>query len=107
MSNKIEKGVLAQHWIHSHEEDNDTEMIFRPSSYKFAPSRGRTSFDLKPDGSLTESGPGATDRTEQSEGRWQLDANKNLVFYYGSGGERPSRVLRLASADRNRLVIKK
>lgn len=103
----IEKDALAQQWIHSHEEDNDKEMVFRPATYKFPPSRGRSSFELKPDGTLTESGPGPTDRTERSEGKWQLEANKNLVFYRGSSRDQPSRVLKLASADRNRLVVKK
>jgi len=107
MSDKIEKEALAQHWVHSHEEDNDSEMVFRPASYQFPPSRGRTSFDLKPDGSLIESGPGPTDRSQRVDGKWQLDGNKNLLFYQGSGRDQPSRVLRLASADRNRLVVKK
>ena len=106
MSDSIKK-VLSQHWVHSHEEDSDTEMVFRPASYAFPPSRGRTSFDLRPDGGLIERGPGPTDRSEQTEGKWQLDANRNLVFYQGSQEGSASRVLRLASADANRLVVKK
>jgi hypothetical protein len=104
---KIDKSVLEQHWVHSHEEDNDQEMVFRPASYKFPPSRGRASFDLKPDGQLTESGPGPSDRSEQKAGRWHLDANNNLVLSSGSGRDETSRVLKLHSAQRNRLVVSK
>jgi len=107
MSDKIEKDALTQHWVHSHEEDSDQEMVFRPASYKFPPSRGRDSFELKPDGSLTESGPGPTDRTERSEGRWRLDANNNLVLSESTGRDQKPRVLRLASAAKDRLVLKK
>jgi len=104
---KIEKGVLEQHWVHSHEEDNDKEMVFRPASYNFPPSRGRSSFDLKPDGSLIEGGPGPTDRSEQKAGSWHLDAKDNLVLSSGSGRDESSRVLKVHSASRNRLVVKK
>jgi len=107
MTDTIKREALAQHWVHSHEEDSDTEMVFRPASYEFPPSRGRTSFDLRPDGGFTERGPGPSDRSEESEGKWQLDANKNLVFYQSSPQGSASRILKLASADMNRLVVKK
>jgi hypothetical protein len=107
MSDKIEKGDLAQRWVHSHEEDSDTEMVYRPASYKFPPSRGRSSFELKPDGSLRESGPGPSDRSEQSKGTWRLDAGKNLVLDPGPGERQRSRILKLVSAGRDRLVVKK
>jgi len=106
MSSKIEMSALTQHWVHSHEEDSETEMVFRPANYKFPPSRGRSSFELKPDGLMTESGPGPTDRREQSEGKWRLDAQGNLVFY-DDPGDQQRRVLKIASADRSRLVVKK
>jgi len=107
MSDRIEKGTLAQRWVHSHEEDSDTEMVFRPASYKFPPSRGRSSFELRPDGSMTNSGLGPSDRSEKSEGRWRLDADENLVLHQGSGEGQQSRVLKLVSAGRDRLVVKK
>ncbi len=105
MAGKIDSQYLAQHWVHSHEEDSDKEMVFRPATFKFPPSRGRSSFDLKPDGSLAESGPGPADRTQSTAGKWRLEGDRNLVLQSSAPGE--SRVLQIASADRNRLVIKK
>jgi len=42
--------IVRRCWVHSHEEDSDEEMVFRPAAYEFPPSRGRRSFELKPDG---------------------------------------------------------
>jgi len=105
MGESVDKEALAQHWVHSHEEDSDTEMVFRPASYDFPRSRGRTSFDLSPDGKLIEGGIGPTDRSEKSAGTWQLEAGK-LAFYHGSG-DKAAKVMQIASASRNRLVVKK
>jgi len=106
MSKKKSMDVAPQHWVHSHEEDTDTEMVLRPLSYKFPPSRGRASFELKPDGCLVEHGIGPTDRREQSEGRWKLEGGNSLAFYKESK-PKPYRVLRVVSAGKDRLVIKK
>jgi hypothetical protein len=104
MGGNISADVLTQPWVHSHEEDTDNEMVFRPASFNFPRSRGRSGFDLKPDGSLVESGPGPTDRRQQSQGTWKLDGDK-LVFYGGSG--QPGRVLQIVSAAKDRLVVKR
>lgn len=53
--------ILRRCWVHSHEEDSDEEMVFRPAAYELPPSRGRRSFELKPDGILAEGGIGPTD----------------------------------------------
>jgi hypothetical protein len=106
MPGKIPNDVLLRHWVHSHEEDTDAEIVLRPAGYPFPPSRGRTSFELKPDGSLVDHGIGAVDQREQVEGRWQLEGDNRLAFYKPSES-RPYRVLRVVSADRARLVIRK
>jgi hypothetical protein len=107
MADPIRKDLLAQHWVHSHEEDNDSEMVFRPANHKFPPSRGRASFELRPDGSLLEGNPGPGDRNEKREGKWKLDNDRNLMLYDAGPGIKPSRVLKLANVDANRLVVKK
>src|ERR1041384_5695638 len=61
-NNKTSVDVAPQHWVHSHEEDTDTEMVLRPAGYKFPPSRGRSSFELKPDGRTDELYVGRTVR---------------------------------------------
>src|SRR5262245_39823312 len=106
MANQITHEVLQQHWVHSHEEDTDLEMVFRPASFKFPPSRGRRSFELKPDGSLIEDRIGPVDRPVETQGTWRLEDDDRLILCPASRSE-PNRVLRIASVDKDRLVIKK
>ena len=94
---RIPAEILCQHWVHSHEEDSATEMVFRPASHPFPRSRGRRSFDLRTDGTLIEGGPGPTDRRQESAGTWRLTEDGALAFYRPSEST-PHRVLRIASA---------
>jgi hypothetical protein len=106
MTKKTTKDLLPQHWVHSHEEDTDAEKVYRPSSYHFPPSRGRQSFELKPDGTLVEHGPGPTDRPQESPGSWKLEGDDTLAFFAKKSSE-PSKKMKIASLDENRLVVKK
>ena len=98
--------ILCQHWVHSHEEDTETEMVFRPASHPFPRSRGRRSFELRVGGDLIEGGPGPTDRREESAGTWRLTEDGALAFYRPSEST-PHRVLQIASIAEDRLVVKK
>jgi len=102
----LDKDALHQTWMHSREEDTDTETVFRPADYAFPRARGRTGFELKNSGKLVEIGIAPTDAQQQTEGKWSLEVDNKLAFYSGSGSE-PSRVLQVISADKDRLVVKK
>jgi hypothetical protein len=96
--------ILRRCWVHSHEEDSDEEMVFRPAAYEFPPSRGRRSFELKPDGILAEGGIGPTDRPMETQGTWELRDDRLLLRRDPS--ETP-RVMRIASVADDRLVVEK
>jgi hypothetical protein len=98
--------LLRNRWIHSYEEDTDSEMVFRPANFDFPRSRGRTGFELRPDQSLVEIQSGAADRPQTMQGRWELQSGKKLVFFK-HGSAQPSRSLKIVSADNNRLVVAK
>ena len=104
MGGKVIPEVLHQRWLHSHEEDTDREMIFRPATFNFPRSRGRTGFELKRDGSLVEIGIAPTDGPLEAQGRWKLEGDDQLTFYAGGQSE-PKRVMRITSADKGRLVV--
>lgn len=106
MKRKPPEDVLCQHWIHSHEEDTESEMVFRPASFKFPPSRGRKAFELRADGVLLETGIGPTDRPQETEGTWKLENGGHLAFYSASRSQ-PTRIMEISSVDKDRLVIKK
>jgi hypothetical protein len=76
VARRIDAGQLVGSWVHSHEEDTPTSMVFRRPSYAFPPSRGRMSIALTEDGGLTVGGPGADDRRTDRDGRWTLDGDQ-------------------------------
>jgi hypothetical protein len=96
--------IVQRRWVHSREEDTDKEMVFRPAAFEFPPSRGRTSFELKPDGALLEGGIGPTDRPVETQGTWELEDDRLLLRRDPS--ETP-RVMRIASVEDERLVVEK
>jgi hypothetical protein len=102
MADRTEK--LKGHWVHSHEEDTDGEMVFRPSTHTFPPSRGRTSFELRGDGTYVERSPGPVDVPEESSGSWSLDGDRLVL---GAEGDRSGHAWRLAAVDDDRLVVRK
>ena len=106
MKGKIRRELLYQHWVHSHEEDTDAELVFRPATFNFPRSRGRFSFELKADGGLVESGIAPDDRQQQTQGSWKLEDDDHLILYTPSPSK-PKRVMRIASVNKTRLVIRK
>jgi hypothetical protein len=103
---EFEPRLLYRRWVHAHEEDTDREMVFRPAEVELPPSRGRAAFELKPDGTFTESGIGPTDRSEDASGRWQLEDGEKIVLGEGATGGVP-RVMRIAAVDEDRLVVER
>lgn len=97
--------LLQKRWLHSHEEDSDTEMVFRPASFKFPPSRGRAGFDLKPNNSVIDIGIAPADGPQESKGTWKLQNNQLELFM--SSSSKPTRTLQIVSVDKNRLVVRK
>jgi hypothetical protein len=97
--------ALGRRWVHSHEEDTEDEMVFRPAEREFPPSRGRMRFELLPDGTFVESAPGPADAPEQRAGTWEMKGGK-LVLDSEDAPE-GQRVLEITSAENDRLVVKK
>ncbi len=106
MGGTVDTSALHRLWVHSHEEDTDTEMVFRPSTFDFPPARGRTSFDLKPDGSLVAGGISPDDRRSATRGTWKLEGDNKLAFYTGSQST-PDQVMQIVSVDPQQLVARK
>ena len=62
----IARQYLYQHWVHSYEEDTESEMVYRPAAFAFPPSRGRTGFEFSPGGACTVIGIAPTDGSQKS-----------------------------------------
>jgi hypothetical protein len=106
MANEIDRKALAQKWVHSHEEDTDDEMVFRPASYAFPPARGRKSFELDAGGRLVTSGIGPDDRPVRGQGEWQLEGSDKLALEPAGPGTRKT-VLQILRVGPDKLVVKK
>jgi len=99
---------LTQRWIHSHEEDTADEMVFRPASFAFPRSRGRSGFELRPDKSMVEIQPGAADQGAEAHGTWEYHGDKKVVMFKpATRGAASTRSLKIISADADRLVVAK
>ena len=104
MGNKsINSSLLAKAWVHSYEEDTPTTSVYRPAGFAFPPSRGRTGFQLQPDGLLSTHKPGPTDQTVTADGKWQL-ADDQLSLHPTGG---TAQVLCVESVEPDRLVVLK
>ena len=98
------KDALQGHWVHSHEEDSGSEMVFRPASHPLPPSRGRTAFELRPDGSYVERSPGPVDAPKESSGEWALEGDQLALI---TKGDRPNQTWKVDSAADDRLVLRR
>ena len=106
MANEIDRKALAQKWVHSHEEDTDDEMVFRPASYAFPPARGRKSFELDAGGRLVTSGIGPDDRPAPGQGQWLLEGSDKLALEPAGPGARKT-VMQILHVAPDKLVVKK
>lgn len=97
----VDREKLCRRWVHAHEEDSDRAMVFRPAGTELPPSRGRTSLDLRDDGSLVEGLPGPVDRPQAETGAWTLDQDQLVL----KGREK--RLHRILEATPDRLVLEK
>jgi hypothetical protein len=100
----LDPGLLLRRWVHSHEEDTEDEMVFRPAEFDFPRSRGRLSFELRPGGTLLERMPGPTDRPQEGEGTWELEGGEALVL---RAAGQPEERRHIESLEPDRLVVRK
>ena len=70
--------LLQKTWLHSHEEDQGDIHTYRPNTYDFPPSRGRTGFSFNEGNVFVQYEIAATDGLEEIPGRWRM-ADKDLI----------------------------
>ena len=97
--------ALQKRWMHSHEEDTNTRMVFRPSTFRFPPSRGRIGFELKADGTYVDIGIAPADGTLETQGSWSLDQDTLILSsdIYPDGTRR----MQIISVSEDTLIFKK
>jgi hypothetical protein len=73
-----QRKALCATWWRVPEEDTAGLAVYRKEGTPLPPARGRYGFTLNEDGRATLHGPGPTDRRENTESHWQLDAQGQL-----------------------------
>lgn len=106
MAKDADREALQQRWLHSHEEDTETEMVYRPASFSFPRSRGRTGFELRPNQTLVDVGIAPTDRPRELAGTWDLEGDESKSLLLRPAGSAP-RKLSIVSVAPDRLVVRK
>ena len=105
MPQPIDVNLLCRHWVHSREEDTDTESVYRPASFPLPPSRGRSGLAFNADGTFKRIGIGSTDISHVTEGVWRLDrADADQVHVEVDG---QSQRMKIADLKPERLTIKR
>ena len=103
--NEVLTEILNRRWLHSHEEDTAGEMVFRPATYAFPPSRGRAGFELRPDGSAAVLGPAPNDAPQERSGTWKISDAKQLVVHVPELQQTQS--MTVLSTGPDRLVVRR
>lgn len=75
----IDPTTVTGAWVHSHEEDQPDAQVFRRPGYAFPRSRGRSSYELRPDKALGGTHPGPDDRHVATTGRWDLQGSRLTI----------------------------
>jgi hypothetical protein len=106
--NPLDNELIGKTWLHSYEEDEGDVMVYRPNSYDFPPSRGRTGFALEEGGILKQYDIAPTDGLEEHVGKWtQLNKDKVRVQFEGNGRPAQDYILNIVSVKEGVLKVKK
>jgi hypothetical protein len=99
------KEALLKRWLHSHEEDTSTQMVFRPATFGFPPSRGRVGFELNPDGSYVDIGIAPADGVLEAHGTWSVD--HDILMLSSDAYAEGTRRMRIISLSNDALILQK
>jgi hypothetical protein len=93
------------HWVHSREEDAGGVKVYRPSGYKFPPSRGRDGFEIKKGGEFIDHPIAPADGNESVAGTWKPEGEGKVVVTFKDEG-RKALTFQVVSCDGKVLKIK-
>ena len=97
---------LCQRWFHSFEEDTEDGRVYRPASFKFPRSRGRTGFELKADGTCVYIAIGRGDVPKEVPGNWSLEEKARPILHLRLSSGEIFTIL-VISVRRDRLVMQR
>ncbi|MGY2131564.1 hypothetical protein ACW9KT_05025 [Hymenobacter sp. HD11105] len=93
-------------WLHAHEEDQDDIEVYRPNTYSFGPSRGRTGFTFEHNGLFTQYDIAPTDGLEDRKGQWKAESETVLRITLDETDEPPYK-LEIVSLNKDMLKVRR
>lgn len=94
-------------WLHAHEEDQgDDVRVYRPNTYAFGPSRGRTGFAFDHNGLFTQYDIAPTDGIEGRKGQWKAQDEHTVRISLNDKTE-PDYLLEIVSLENNVLKVRR
>ena len=92
-------------WLASHEENHGDTMVYRPNTYAFPPTRGRTGFAIRPFGRFEQFDIAPTDGLTGRPGAYTIDRKTKLRINLAEGPD-PSYTLEIVELDTVNRVLK-
>ncbi|MCB2378060.1 hypothetical protein LGH70_10735 [Hymenobacter sp. BT635] len=93
-------------WLHAHEEDQGDVQVYRPNTYAFPPSRGRTGFQFDHNGLFTQYDIAPTDGLEGHKGQWKTENGSTLLISLDDKKE-PDYKLEIVSLENGLLKVRR
>ena len=100
------KEVYGTTWLYSYEEDSADVRTYRPNTYDFPASRGRTGFMIKEDGTFINYAIAPTDGLEEQPGKWTAQSKHTLTVELERAPGKPQ-TIEVISASPSVLKIKR
>ena len=101
---ELDLKCLQRRWVHSFEEDNAQETVYRPETFDLPKARGRVSLDLKENGEVADAQLGRNDVPDTLTGSWRLEGNDIIVEYPGGQADQ---IYSVKEVTNEKLVLKK
>ena len=93
-------------WLASHEENHGDTLVYRPNTYSFPPTRGRTGFAIGPFGRFEQFDIAPTDGLTCRPRTWTADGANRLRIHLADG-QAPDYTLEIISAERNVMRLRR
>lgn len=97
---------LQRTWLHAQEEDQGDVWVYRPNTYSFPPSRGRTGFSFDPNGLFTRYDIAPTDGLEGHEGTWKPENDHTILISLEDKSE-PDYKLEIVALEKEVLKVRR
>jgi hypothetical protein len=93
-------------WLISREENSGDTLVYRPNTYAFPPSRGRTGFAFKSSSRFEQFDIAPTDGLAGIPGTWVIDGENKLRIHLTDGQE-PDYALEILSLRNHVLKVRR